>query len=104
MRLGLWMAAPLCKTCIHYIPPVDGRFDSGRSNCKKFSTIDVVNGEIEYSLAREVRANGCGPEGTLYLPEPDLPMKEVRHNIKRNALFLVYLLLYASLFAYTRIK
>ena len=104
MRLGLWMAAPLCETCLHYIPPVDGRFESSRSECKKFSTIDVVSGNIEYSIAQEVRTHGCGPEGSLYQPEPNLQMKETRHNIKRNALFLVYGLLYLSLFAYTKIK
>jgi hypothetical protein len=104
MRLLLCMTVPLCKTCIHYIPPIDGRFESSRSSCKKFSTIDVVHGEIEYSLARDVRQHSCGPEGTLYQPEPNVQMKEFRHNIKRNAFYLVCALLYASLFAYTQIK
>lgn len=104
MRFLLWMVAPLCKTCIHYVPPMDGRFESGRSGCKKFSTIDVVHGGIEYSLAKEVRAHGCGPEGSLYQPEPHVEVKKIKHNLKRYGVYIVYGLLYLSLFGYTKIN
>ena len=99
MKFLLWMSVPLCRTCVHYIP--DERFSS-MSRCKKMSTIDVNTGEIEYSSAISVREHEC--QGKLYEPEPRLALKMWKHDVKKNAKYIVYALIYLSLFAYTKIK
>lgn len=99
MKFLLWMV-PACKTCIHYIPR--GQFDSPLSECKQMSSIDVVSGQIEYSLANRVRENECN--GELYTPEPELELKKWRHDVKQNIKYIACALLYLSLFAYTKIK
>ena len=102
MKFLLWMTVPFCKTCIHYLPPIDGRFDSNRALCKRISTIDVVEGTIEYSLASDVRTHPCN--GTLYVPEPNLPIKMLQHEGKRYAIYAGYIVLYLSLFICTKIR
>ena len=104
MKFLFMMAAPICKTCIHYCPPPDGRFDSEFSGCKQVSTLNVVNGDIEYARALRVRDNACGTEGKLYEPEPNVALKEYKHNLKRYAFYIGYVVIYISLFAFTQIK
>lgn len=85
MRLLLWMVVPMCKTCIHYIPPKQGDFDDlSLAKCKKIGSIDVVNGETEYSSAQSVREYACGEQGILYKPEPRLRLKEATHYFRTN--------------------
>jgi hypothetical protein len=90
------MAVPICKTCKYYIPDPHGRFESSMAGCKKIGTIDVVNGEIEYSSARSVREHACGNEGILYKPEPRLFLKEFNHNFKKNQFIVGLMVIYLS--------
>jgi len=101
MKFLLWMTVPLCKTCktcIHYSPPLDGRFESSRAVCKLESS-NVITGE--YSLAQDIRETTC--RGKLYVPEPDLKVKRWKHHLKFTGVCIGYVLLYASLFAYARL-
>jgi hypothetical protein len=100
MKVGLFMTLPLCKNCIHYLPPSNDKFTSAFSECKKISTYDVVTGDVDYPLASSVRKDACGLDGKLYQPEPQLELKEAKHAIRRYAVFIVYALVYMSLFAY----
>jgi hypothetical protein len=104
MKPFLWMAIPACKTCIHYVPPLDGRFGSELSKCNRVNTYDEMDEKFIYSLATDVRQKECGPEGRLYEPEPKLKLKKIKHTIKQYSIYAGYILLYASLFAYTKIK
>jgi len=89
MRLLLLMTIPLCKNCVHYIPPPHGPFDSSLAKCKKIGTVDVVSGKTEYSYAKSVREFACGEHGTLYKPEPRMFLKRVRHAMLAFVLFLI---------------
>lgn len=104
MKVGLFMTLPICKNCIHYLPPSNDRFTSEFSQCKKISTYDVVSGDIDYPLAKSVRKDECGPQGKLYQPEPQLELKQAKHTIRRNAFVIGYALFYLSLFVYVRIS
>jgi hypothetical protein len=88
MRLLLLMTIPLCKNCMHYIPPPHGPFDSSFAKCKKIGTVDVVSGKTEYSTAQSVREFACG-DGMLYQPEPRMSLKRVRHAMLAFVLFLI---------------
>ena len=94
MKLLLWMAVPICKTCIHYLPSPDGSFNSIDAKCKKIGTIDVVNGKIDYSLASSVREHACGQKGILYKPEPRLYLKELKHNMYQHRYNIAYTIMY----------
>jgi hypothetical protein len=100
MKFLLCMTVPLCKNCIHYSPPIDRKFESSLSTCKRIGTI--IDDEIEYSRAIEVRENACG--GLLYEEEPRLPVKRFHHNLKRYGVYTGYALLYLTIFALTKIK
>jgi len=66
------------------------------AGCKKIGTIDVVNGEIEYSSARSVREHACGNDGILYKPEPRVFLKELNHDFKKNRFYIGYLVMFFS--------
>ena len=82
------MTVPLCKTCIHYVPPANGRFDSEYSMCKKVSSLNVLNGEVEYSFASHVRTHACR-DAVLY---------------ERYAIYIGYVGIYLSLFLYAKLN
>lgn len=104
MKFLLWMAAPLCKNCVHYKPYKYSSFETALSDCKKVSEINVVTGEITYSSASEVRRHQCGPEGTLYEPEPNILVKKTLHNGFVNFPFILMGMTYSILlYSLTRI-
>ena len=90
MRFSLLMTVPICKTCVHYLPE---RADS-LAKCKKIGTIDVVNGKVEYSTAISVREFACGNEGILYKREPNLFLKNVKHHVYENKMYIGYMTMY----------
>jgi hypothetical protein len=94
MRFLLLMTVPICKTCIHYIPSKYGNFnDPVSAKCKKIGTVDVINGEIEYSSVQSVREDACGQQGIMYKPEPRMFLKKLTHYLRKNSNILAYLLL-----------
>lgn len=97
------MTVPLCKTCIHYVPPANGRFDSEYSMCKKVSSLNVLNGEVEYSFASHVRTHACR-DAVLYEPEPNVELKEYKHTLQRYAIYIGYVGIYLSLFLYAKLN
>ena len=79
------MMVPLCKTCKYYIPSQHGSFnDSSLAKCKKIGTMDIVNGENEYSLAQSVREFSCGQEGVWYSPEPRVRVKKMAYTLRKR--------------------
>ena len=60
---------PICKDCKFFIS--DKNISIGK--CKKFGSLELVTGEIEYKFAAVCRTNtnttnGCGEKGLLFLP------------------------------------
>lgn len=92
MRIMLLMTVPLCKMCKHYIPSHSDFNDFSLAKCKKIGTVDVVKGEIEYSLAKSVREYACGDEGILYSPEPRVMLKKAKYTLYQKRYFFGYLL------------
>lgn len=104
MKFLLWMAAPLCKNCVHYKPYKYSSFESISGECKKAGTVNLVTGEETYSYASEVRRKECGPEGRLYEPEPNLLVKKTLHNGFVNFPFILMGMTYSILlYSLTRI-
>jgi hypothetical protein len=83
MRLLLLMAVPLCKTCKYYMPHPDDSL----AKCKKIGTVDVVNGDVEYSSALSVREFACGEQGLLYRSKPGY-LTRVKNYLLRKYLGL----------------
>jgi len=54
--------------------------------------MDVVHGEMEYSSAQSVRELACGPQGTLYQPEPQKYLKRAKHLLRKQWRVFGYLL------------
>lgn len=68
---------PICLHCVHFIRPTElqkeYRDDYERyGRCKKFGEMNLITGEIEYSLARHCRLDDekCGYIGTGYTETP----------------------------------
>ena len=65
---------PTCINCLHFIEhtnnypydPIPDNTQYGR--CKKFGEVNLINGEIEYDLAKNCRADNskCGKIGLEY--------------------------------------
>ena len=62
MKLSVLLIAhtKICKDCVHYIPY--------QKECKKFSTQDIVTGDITYEYAPEARRDiaKCGGEAVHF--------------------------------------
>ena len=65
---------PICLNCLHFIRPTELQKEYrddyelyGR--CKKFGKMNLINGEIEYDLARHCRLDDekCGYTAAEYL-------------------------------------
>lgn len=55
-----------CKTCKNFIKP-KLFLDISNGQCKLYSNIDLVSGEIRYKTASNVRNyEKCGPDGLLH--------------------------------------
>jgi hypothetical protein len=98
MKFLLWMAAPLCKNCVHYKPYKYSSFESISGECDKASTVNLVTGEETYSYASEVRRKECGTEGRLYEPEPNLLVKKTLHNGLVNLPYIMMGITYSIVF------
>ena len=99
MKVTLLMTLPLCKTCKYYIPSPHSDFnDFSLAKCKKIGTVDVVNGEMEYSSAQSVREYACGEEGILYSPEPRLMVKQMTYTLRQKRYVFGYLLFMMVIF------
>jgi hypothetical protein len=59
---------PVCKDCIHFIPPGSNALDYNLGKCGKFGEKDIVSGEIKYAFAEICRIydNECGKNGTHF--------------------------------------
>jgi hypothetical protein len=54
----IWALVPICKDCKFLV----------NSECKKFGDVNLVTGEISYTLAKYIRADEtkCGTKGVLF--------------------------------------
>ncbi len=50
-------APKLCKTCKHFIPPPHKDLKFGR--CSLFGEINLIDGEVSYPFASNVRSGRC---------------------------------------------
>jgi len=72
--------------------------DDSLAKCKKIGTVDVVNGDVEYSSALSVREFACGREGLLYSPEPRMMVKKMTYTLREKRYVFGYLLFMMVLF------
>jgi len=65
---------PICSKCVYFIEHTNNYSydpfpsDKQYGRCKKFGEMNMINGEIEYDLARNTRLNdnNCGKFGLEY--------------------------------------
>ena len=90
---------PVCRNCIHYLPPEYGPFSSMNGRCNLFGEKDIVTGEIEYHTARESRRHEtkCGERGVFFQEEPNVRWKVIRDYIDKNHAYLFLCLMIPSL-------
>lgn len=57
------MEQPLCKNCVHFVPPQTVLFkkqpDVKKGKCSLFAKISLVDGEIEMESAKKARDELC---------------------------------------------
>ena len=65
---------PNCKDCIYFKQNIntDNTIDYNKSTCLKFGNKNLINGDITYEYAKDIRiSNKCGPTGLNFLKFED---------------------------------
>ena len=88
---------PECKNCIHY-QPHDFTFGelSPYNKCSKFGEKDILNGKIEYNVAKDCRKDEekCGIEAKYFENDDFSQIKQYYYLGKSyTPYFLLYMLL-----------
>jgi len=93
---------PACRNCIHHKPiDVYGEYTSSFSKCNNFGEKNIITNEINYDYVDICRSDElkCGKEGKYFVEEPNLKLKILKFNIKKNSPFFIWLTVF-SFFAY----
>lgn len=75
---------PVCRNCLHFKPnSMSNDFTGYYSTCEKFSNVDILTGNIQYTYVDSCRndESKCGKEGKSFVEEKNLSLKILAYTL-----------------------